>query len=186
MKHLLLQTGRGACLLFISLYSPGKDGITTSPGRRKSKGDADRRRDGFGGNNRRSPLGNGCGAKQLPPKLASAKGWVPGQATRRADEPLLVKQDGAVPAERKTDSCTKEDPGNRWGWHAKPVIYAASGADRTPSRCLHGGVADLPSECPFGAERGTERTALRQTFCGASCRRCGERPNHPGCAGHEG
>jgi hypothetical protein len=27
-----------------------------------------------------------------------------------------------------------------------------------------GGAADLPSECPFGAERGTERTALRRTF----------------------
>lgn len=28
--------------------------------------------------------------EQLPPKLATAKGWVPGQATRRADEPLLT------------------------------------------------------------------------------------------------
>ena len=27
-----------------------------------------------------------------------------------------------------------------------------------------GGVADPPSECPFGAERGTERTALRRTL----------------------
>jgi hypothetical protein len=27
-----------------------------------------------------------------------------------------------------------------------------------------GGVDDLPSECPFGAERRTERTALRLTF----------------------
>jgi hypothetical protein len=28
----------------------------------------------------------------------------------------------------------------------------------------YGGVADLPSECPFGAERGTERAALPRTF----------------------
>jgi len=30
-----------------------------------------------------------------------------------------------------------------------------------------GGVADLRSECPFGAERGAERTALRRTLCAA-------------------
>jgi hypothetical protein len=29
---------------------------------------------------------------------------------------------------------------------------------------LSGGAADLRSECPFGAERGTERTALRRTL----------------------
>ena len=28
---------------------------------------------------------------------------------------------------------------------------------------LSGGVADLQSECPFGAERGTEHAALRRT-----------------------
>ena len=48
---------------------------------------------------------------------------------------------------------------------------------------LSGGVADLPSECPFGAERGTERAALRRTLCVALSRRCGERPQRGGCAG---
>ena len=60
----------------------------------------------------------------------------------------------------------------------KPFLSAAWGKAPSPGRCLPGGADDLPSECPFGAERGTERTALSRFH-----RDCGERPQSPRLVG---
>ena len=68
----------------------------------------------------------------------------------------------------------------------KPFPSAAWGKAPTPGRCLRGVPIDrddLLSECPFGAERGTERTALCRILCEASCRHCGERPQPPRLVG---
>ena len=76
----------------------------------------------------------------------------------------VTDQAGLVTDERSTGRDNKKQAGKRWGRHAKPSLGAASASGRSgPGRLSEGGV-DLRSECPFGAERGTERAALRRTF----------------------
>jgi hypothetical protein len=73
-----------------------------------------------------------------------------------------------VTNELGTERDNKKAAGIKGGWHVKPYPLRRFGLSPRLLICLHGGVADLPSECPFGAERGTERTALCRTFLRSS------------------
>ena len=75
-----------------------------------------------------------------------------------------------VPMRRARHRTIRNVAGNKWGWHSEArsvaTVSAASGVGRIFYAAITEAIADLQSECPFGAERSTERTALRQPIVG--------------------
>ncbi|MGA8849380.1 MAG: hypothetical protein WB564_06120 [Dehalococcoidia bacterium] len=98
----------------------------------------------------------------------------PRDATEKCRANGTVRQDGGtatrymVTNELGTERDNKKAAGIKGGWHVKTYPLRRFGLSPRLLICLHGGVADLPSECPFGAERGTERTALSLPLCEAT------------------